>query len=291
MRRCALAIPVDLQPTRIGLEFAGNLAAVAPGDLLFPAAVLLALELGFGIAALAFVAVFAALALFLLDQASVVIGIGPFARPFALVCLLRLREHRRGNKAEQGSGCEDAFKDGLTTTIDAFGQADILINGAGINAATPFLDIELDEFYDVINSQITSTLLGCQVFGEYMLTQGKGSIINISSASAGPPLSKAFAYSVAKAGILNLTQNLGREWGTQGVRVNAIRPGFFPTEWNKKNFITEERKKAILNHTPMARYGEVDELVGAIIYLASDAATFVTGSELTVDGGYSCMTI
>ncbi len=186
---------------------------------------------------------------------------------------------------------KDAFKDGLTTTIDAFGQADILINGAGINAATPFLDIELDEFYDVINSQITSTLLGCQVFGEYMLTQGKGSIINISSASAGPPLSKAFAYSVAKAGILNLTQNLGREWGTQGVRVNAIRPGFFPTEWNKKNFITEERKKAILNHTPMARFGEVDELVGAIIYLASDAATFVTGSELTVDGGYSCMTI
>lgn len=186
---------------------------------------------------------------------------------------------------------KDAFKDGLAVTIDTFGRADILINGAGINAPTPFLDIELDEFHAVMNSQMTSTLLGCQVFGEHMLGQGKGSIINISSASAGPPLSKAFIYSVAKAGILNLTQNLGREWGTQGVRVNAIRPGFFPTEWNRKNFITKEREAAILGHTPMARYGEVDELVGAIIYLASDAAAFVTGSELAVDGGYSCMTI
>ena len=186
---------------------------------------------------------------------------------------------------------KDSFKSGLAQTIDAFGGADILINGAGINAPTPFLDIEIDEFQAVMNSQSTSTLLGCQVFGEYMLTQGKGSIINISSASAGPPLSKAFTYSIAKAGIKNLTQNLGREWGTQGVRVNAVRPGFFPTEWNQKNFITPDREAAILGHTPMNRYGEVSELVGGVIYLASDASSFVTGSELTVDGGFSCMTI
>jgi len=186
---------------------------------------------------------------------------------------------------------KDSFKSGLAQTIDAFGGADILINGAGINAPTPFLDIEIDEFQAVMNSQITSTLLGCQVFGEYMLAQGKGSIINISSASAGPPLSKAFTYSVAKAGIKNLTQNLGREWGTQGVRVNAVRPGFFPTEWNQKNFITPDREAAILGHTPMNRYGEVSELVGGVIYLASDASSFVTGSELTVDGGFSCMTV
>ena len=186
---------------------------------------------------------------------------------------------------------KDSFKSGLAQTIDAFGGADILINGAGINAPTPFLEIEIDEFQAVMNSQITSTLFGCQVFGEYMLAQGKGSIINISSASAGPPLSKAFTYSVAKAGIKNLTQNLGREWGTQGVRVNAVRPGFFPTEWNQKNFITPEREATILGHTPMNRYGEVSELVGAVIYLASDASSFVTGSELTVDGGFSCMTV
>ena len=184
-----------------------------------------------------------------------------------------------------------ALEDALDQTLAAFGRADLLINGAGINAPTPFLDITIDEFNDVMKSQITSTLLGCQVFGRHMLDQGKGAIINISSASAGPPLSKAFAYSIAKAGILNLTQNLGREWGSKGVRVNAIRPGFFPTEWNRKNFITKDREAAILGHTPMARYGEVDELVGGVIYLASDAASFVTGSELTVDGGFSCMTI
>ncbi|MDC0458835.1 SDR family oxidoreductase [Alphaproteobacteria bacterium] len=186
---------------------------------------------------------------------------------------------------------KDAFKAGLAKTIDTYGHADILINGAGINAPTPFLEIDIEEFNAVMNSQITSTLFGCQVFGEHMLKRGKGTIINITSASAGPPLSKAFTYSIAKAGILNLTQNLAREWGTQGVRVNAIRPGFFPTEWNRKNFITKEREAAIFAHTPMARYGEVEELVGAVIYLASDASVFVTGSELAVDGGYSCMTI
>ena len=124
-----------------------------------------------------------------------------------------------------------------------------------------------------------------------MLANQCGSIINISSASAGPPLSKAFAYSVSKAGIRNLTQNLGREWGQQGVRVNAIRPGFFPTEWNRKNFITPEREKSILSHTPMARFGQPNELVGATLWLASDASSFVTGSEVSVDGGFSCMTI
>ena len=194
-----------------------------------------------------------------------------------------------------GIGVDAANKEAMQTALDqisdAFGPVDILINGAGINAPTPFLDISLDEFYAVMDSQITSTLIGCQVFGEHMLAKGKGAIINISSASAGPPLSKAFAYSVAKAGIKNLTQNLGREWATQGVRVNAIRPGFFPTEWNRKNFITPGREAAILGHTPMARYGEVEELVGGVIYLASDASSFVTGSELTVDGGFSAMTV
>ena len=88
-------------------------------------------------------------------------------------------------------------------------------------------------------------MLGCQVFGSQMLDQSNGSIINISSASAGPPLSKAFTYSVAKAGIVNLTQNLAREWASRGVRVNSIRPGFFPTAWNIKNFITKERESAM----------------------------------------------
>ena len=179
----------------------------------------------------------------------------------------------------------------LSDILERFNSVDILINGAGINSPTPFLEIEIDEYKEVMNSQITSTLVCCQVFGKHMLEKSKGSIINISSASAGPPLSKAFTYSIAKAGILNLTQNLGREWGTKGVRVNAVRPGFFPTEWNRKNFITKDREISILNHTPMERFGEVKELLGGIIYLASDASSFVTGSELTIDGGFSAMTI
>ena len=179
----------------------------------------------------------------------------------------------------------------LGAILAKFGQLDILVNGAGTNGPTPFLDLTLDEWYSILDSQLTGTLLGCQVFGGYMLQQGRGSIINISSASAGPPLSKAFTYSIAKAGILNLTQNLGREWGTKGVRVNALRPGFLPTDWNRKNFITPEREAAILGHTPMERFGQPVELLGATLWLASDAASFVTGAEVAVDGGFSCMTI
>ena len=181
--------------------------------------------------------------------------------------------------------------DALKNITSEFGQVDILINGAGINGPTPYFEITMEEWQEIIDSQLTGTFFGCQVFGEYMVDKGCGSIINISSASAGPPLSKAFTYSVAKAGVVNLTQNLGREWATKGVRVNAIRPGFFPTEWNRRNFITPEREIAILNHTPMNRYGDPNELVGAILWLASDASRFVTGSEVTVDGGFSCMTI
>jgi NAD(P)-dependent dehydrogenase (short-subunit alcohol dehydrogenase family) len=179
----------------------------------------------------------------------------------------------------------------LSEILSEFGDVDILINGAGINAPTPFFDITLEEWHAILDVHLTGTLLGCQVFGKHMVQQKKGSIINISSASAGPPLSKAFTYSVAKAGIKNLTQNLAREWAPYNVRVNAVRPGFFPTEWSRKNFIDEERNQAILGHTPMKRYGRPDELVGAVLWLASEAATFVTGAEITVDGGFTAMTI
>ncbi|MEO7775004.1 MAG: SDR family oxidoreductase [Steroidobacteraceae bacterium] len=183
------------------------------------------------------------------------------------------------------------FEAALAGTLQAFGRVDLVLNGAGINAPTPFLQITVEEWNDILAVQLTGTMLGCQVFGANLLKQGSGSIINISSASAGPPLSKAFTYSVAKAGILNLTQNLAREWAKQGVRVNALRPGFFPTQWSMQNFITKEREAAILGHTPMGRYGTPDELVGAVLWLFSDAAGFVTGAEIAVDGGFSAMTI
>lgn len=179
----------------------------------------------------------------------------------------------------------------LAETLHAFGRVDCLLNGAGTNAPTPFLEIPLEEWNDILAVQLTGTMLGCQVFGAHLVNQRSGSIINISSASAGPPLSKAFTYSVAKAGIKNLTQNLAREWGTAGVRVNALRPGFFPTEWSMKHFITADREAAIHGHTAMRRYGRPSELVGAVLWIFSDAASFVTGAEIAVDGGFSAMTI
>ncbi len=179
----------------------------------------------------------------------------------------------------------------LAAALKKFKKVDILINGAGINAPTPVMDISLDEWHAIIDSHTTATLFGCQVFGCHMLERRSGSIINLSSASSCPPLSKAFAYSVAKAGIKNLTQNLAREWGPLGVRVNALRPGFFPTQWSMKHFIDKDRRKAILGHTPMRRFGLPHELIGAVLWLASDASSFVTGSEVHVDGGFTCMTI
>jgi len=179
----------------------------------------------------------------------------------------------------------------LNETLKAFGKLDCVLNGAGANAPTSFFEIPLDEWNDILAVQLTGTMLSCQVYGKHLVEQGSGSIINISSASAGPPLSKAFTYSVAKAGVKNLTQNLAREWGTRGVRVNALRPGFFPTEWSMKNFITAEREAAILGHTGMKRYGKPSELVGAVLWLFSDASGFVTGAEIAVDGGFSAMTI
>lgn len=192
---------------------------------------------------------------------------------------------------EVDASSKNSLEQLLSQTISIFGKVDVLVNGAGINSPKPFLEISEDEWHEVVDSQLTATMFGCQVFGSAMTKQKSGSIINISSASADPALSKAYAYSAAKAGIRNLTQNLGREWAQYGVRVNAIRPGFFPTEWNRKNFITKEREAAILSHTPMNRFGETHELVGATIFLASEASSFVTGSELVIDGGFSAMTI
>jgi NAD(P)-dependent dehydrogenase (short-subunit alcohol dehydrogenase family) len=183
------------------------------------------------------------------------------------------------------------FERALNAILKHYGDLDFAVFGANKNAPTPFLEIPLDEWHTILEVQLTGTMLGLQVFGGYMVEQGKGAIVTISSASAGPPLSKAFTYSVSKAGVKNLTQNVAREWATRGVRVNALRPGFFPTEWSKIHFIDPAREAAILGHTSMKRYGEPRELVGAVLWLLSDAASFVTGAEIAVDGGYSAMTI
>jgi len=191
--------------------------------------------------------------------------------------------------------CDVASKADLvrcrTEIMGSIGRIDVLLNGAGTNAPTPFLEISAEEIERIIGVNLVGTIYGCQVFGEVMVAQRSGSIINFASASAGAARSKAFIYSTAKAGVLNIARNLAREWAPFNVRVNALRPGFFPTEWSMQHFIDEERKAKILGHTPMGRFGRPEELIGAVLWLASDAATFTTGAVIAVDGGFTAMTI
>ena len=179
----------------------------------------------------------------------------------------------------------------LKKILKKYNSIDVVVNGSGINSSLDFFKINEKEWNEVIKSQLNSTFFSCQVFGQYMIKNKKGSIINISSASSGPPLSKAFAYSASKSAIKNLTQNLAREFAQYNVRVNALRPGFFPTKWNLKNFIDKQRRSKIFNHTPMNRFGKTQELIGAVLWLASDSSNFVTGAEIPVDGGFTAMTI
>ncbi|MBD3230554.1 MAG: SDR family oxidoreductase [Candidatus Lokiarchaeota archaeon] len=175
---------------------------------------------------------------------------------------------------------------------ERFGKIDILINAPGINSSTPFLEIKEEEWQKILDVNLKSIFLSCQVFGKRMIDNKRGgSIINISSASSGPPLSKVFTYSVSKAGINNLTQNLAREWAKYDIRVNALIPGFFPAKQNRE-VLTKERIESIIDHTPMNRFGEPEELIGVVILLASEeASSFITGALIRVDGGFLSMTI
>ncbi|MCA8991707.1 MAG: SDR family oxidoreductase [Planctomycetaceae bacterium] len=171
-------------------------------------------------------------------------------------------------------------------------HCDILVNGAGVNSPTPFLEISDEEWDRIFNVNLRSVRLACQVFGQDMLdNQRSGAIINVASLSAMTPLSRVFTYSASKAAVLNLTQNLAREWAPHGIRVNAISPGFFPAEQNRK-VLTPDRVEKIMGHTPANRFGEPHELAGAMILLASDkAGSFINGANIVVDGGFTAMTI
>ncbi len=169
---------------------------------------------------------------------------------------------------------------------------DILVNGAGVNSPTPFLEITDDEWDRIMNVNLRGVRLACQVFGAQLLAkQARGSIINIASLSAITPLSRVFTYSASKAAVLNLTQNLAREWAPHGIRVNALSPGFFPAEQNRK-VLTADRIESVMRHTPMKRFGSPEELAGAVLLMASPTAgSFLTGANLVVDGGFTAMTI
>jgi len=178
----------------------------------------------------------------------------------------------------------------LADVLAKFGRVDVLVNGAGVNSPTPFFDITEVEFDKIINVNLKGVILGCQVFGKHMVAQKSGSIINLGSASGLKPLSRVFTYSASKAAVHNLSMNLAREWAATGVRVNILVPGFFPAEQNRK-VLTPERVAQIMGKTPMKRFGEAHELVGATLLLASDAGSFITGTEMVVDGGFDAMSI
>ncbi|GEP27934.1 SDR family oxidoreductase [Cryobacterium levicorallinum] len=172
------------------------------------------------------------------------------------------------------------------------GGLDVLINAPGANSTTPFEDIKDEEWQRLLDVNLGSVFRVCQEFLPLLQARPEGaSIINVSSASSGPPLSRVFGYGVAKAGVNNLTQYLARELAGHGIRVNAIVPGFFPAEQNRA-ILTPERLEAIISHTPMARLGEPQELDGVLLWLSSHRASgFVTGALVPVDGGFSAMTI
>lgn len=180
----------------------------------------------------------------------------------------------------------------ISTACDRFGGIDIWINGAGVNSPTPYLEITDEEFADLLETNVAALHRACQEIGRHWIENDRGgAIINVSSMSAVRPLSRVFTYSMTKAAVWNLTQNLAREWAPRGIRVNAICPGFFPAEQNRR-VLDESRVKTILGHTPMGRFGEADEVVGATLLLASDkAGSFITGANLVVDGGFAVVSI
>lgn len=179
----------------------------------------------------------------------------------------------------------------LETVVSRSGRIDIVVNGAGVNSPTPFLEISEEEFDRIMDINVKGVFLGCQVFGKYLVEKGEGgSIINLGSMSGLVPLSRVFTYSASKAAVHNLSKNLAREWAPKNVRVNVLVPGFFPAEQNRK-VLTPERVASILGHTPAKRFGEAKELIGATLLLAGGAGSFITGAEIVVDGGYHAMTI
>ncbi len=175
----------------------------------------------------------------------------------------------------------------LAAAEKQFGRIHILVNCAGVNAGSDFLDATDADWDRVMTINLRAVFQACQIFGRHMAQADGGSIVNIGSVTSHLPLSRVFAYSASKAGVLNLTRNVAQEFAEKGVRVNAICPGFFPAEQNRK-LLDQKRIDNIMDGTPMRRFGEPEELVGAMLLLVSSVGgSFITGTHVNVDGGFT----
>ena len=180
----------------------------------------------------------------------------------------------------------DSLQALLDMTIQEFGKVDILINCAGKIKREPTLSVSEETWNDIMNTNLGGSLRACQIFGKHMLTRNSGKIINIASLNSFVSLKEVAAYAASKAAVAAMTRSLAVEWSSQGVNVNAIAPGVFRTALNQRLLDESERGKELRMRTPMNRFGKTEELVGAAIFLASDAANFIAGQILVVDGGF-----
>ncbi|CAN5509226.1 glucose 1-dehydrogenase [soil metagenome] len=177
----------------------------------------------------------------------------------------------------------DALRDAV---LEKFGGVDILVNAAGRTARKPTNEVPEAEWIEIFDTNLTGILRACQSFYELLKQSGRGKIINIASLASFVAFHEVAAYGASKAGVLALTRSLGAEWAKDGINVNALVPGVFPTELNAELLNGTERGREILTRTPMRRFGKPEELTGAAVFLASGAASFITGQTIVVDGGY-----
>src|SRR5216684_2772448 len=181
---------------------------------------------------------------------------------------------------------QDSVEKLLAAVLAEFGSVQILVNCAGRTKRTPTLEVPDAEWNGILDTNLNGTLRACRVFGRHMIERGYGRIVNIASLASFVALMEVAAYCASKAAVAALTKSLAIEWATKGVCVNAIAPGVFRTELNAGLLDGTERGKEFQLRTPMRRFGQLDELAGAAVFLASDAASYVTGHVLAVDGGF-----